>query len=188
VNRLFRGDASQIYRQLRSEFLTSLLGGLLAVGLSFGGGFTILYLRETRDSSLLGAKQQRLFGAATAGDLKEIEAVLKTGMSPDYPDRNERTALMNAINSETTTFLLAHGANANAESVEGERAIFNAIERQDPESVETLLAAGADPNAFHRSRKVRPLDLALERGDEKISKLLQKHGARETGRGTSSIR
>ncbi len=69
--------------------------------------------------------------------------------------------------------LLEHGEQANSVDKLGRSALFLAVDRQNLEVVQALLAAGADPNVGD----IRPLMLAASYGSDPIVRVLIKSGA-----------
>lgn len=96
-----------------------------------------------------------------------VEAISKNGM--------ELRALHAAAagrNHECVELLLAHGADANAPQHGGWTALHAAVNNRDPRMVSALLARGADPQRANEFGKT-PLDLAREKNDAAILRLLQ---------------
>jgi ankyrin repeat protein len=96
-----------------------------------------------------------------------VEAVSKNGM--------ELRALHAAAagrSHEVVDLLLAHGADANAPQHGGWTALHAAVNNRDAKMVSALLARGADPKRANEFGKT-PLDLAREKNDEAVLRLLQ---------------
>ena len=87
-----------------------------------------------------------LVGLLLAGDLRLIDAV-----------KNNDTAAVRA--------LIAQRVDVNATEVDGSTALHWAAQRDNPEIVDLLLAAGANPKAANRY-KVTPLFLAATNGSD----------------------
>jgi hypothetical protein len=87
-----------------------------------------------------------LRGAAAAGDVAAVNALLGTSSDVDARDQSGRTALMLAIlngHAEIVEALLAHGADANAVDATGARPLQMARAGGISEIVDSLLRAGA---------------------------------------------
>src|ERR1700680_94166 len=96
------------------------------------------------------------FGASS-GDLRLIEAVKKSDI------RTVRT-------------LIAQHVDVNASEADGSTALHWAAQRDDPDLVGLLIAAGAHPRAATRYN-VTPLSLACTNGNAAIIERLLKAGA-----------
>jgi hypothetical protein len=89
---------------------------------------------------------ESLRGAAAAGDVAAVKALLGSAPDVDARDRSGRTALMLAIvngHAVVVDALLAHGADVNAVDVTGVRPLQMARAAGNREIVDSLLRAGA---------------------------------------------
>lgn len=123
-----------------------------------------------------------LFEAAMLGDVGrvrqciEVEGADVDGLSPDgFP------ALSLAVffgHPETFRYLLERGANVHqpAANAMGVAPIHAAAARRDAESVQALLARGADPNA-RQAQDFTALHTAAANGDERLAGILLAAGA-----------
>jgi hypothetical protein len=91
-------------------------------------------------------RAESLRGAAAAGDVAAVNALLKFSSDVDARDRSGRTALMLAIlngHAEVVDGLLARGADANAVDLSGARPLQMARAGGNREIIDSLLRAGA---------------------------------------------
>ncbi len=89
---------------------------------------------------------ESLRGAAAAGNLTAVNAVLSSSFDVDARDRSGRTALMLAIlngHADVVDALLAHGAGVNAVDSSGVRPLQMARTKGNEEIIDSLLRAGA---------------------------------------------
>jgi hypothetical protein len=89
---------------------------------------------------------ESLRGAAAAGNLTAVNAVLSSSFDVDARDQSGRTALMLAIlngHADVVAALLAHGAGVNAVDTSGVRPLQMARARGNEEIIDSLLRAGA---------------------------------------------
>jgi ankyrin repeat protein len=89
---------------------------------------------------------ESLRGAAAAGNLTAVNAVLGSSFDVDARDRSGRTALMLAIlngHADVVDALLAHGAGINAVDSSGVRPLQMARTKGNEEIIDSLLRAGA---------------------------------------------
>jgi len=116
---------------------------------------------------------------ARQGDPALAQIFLDNGIPVDAPHQpHGGTALGSSSTAELARFLLAHGANPNAENWEELTPLYHAITDNDPERVSLLLEYGADPRL--RTLQGTPLELAMEYGADAVIPLLQAAGARLT--------
>lgn len=125
-----------------------------------------------------GEARTPLFEAIIEKNADVIRWLIEQGADVNHQDRNGWTPLHFAVQErqmDTVALLLDHGANANLHDVYGNgplwRAAFDA--RGDYRFVESLVAAGADPNHKNKSHK-SPIDFAVTIGDETLRTLLEK--------------
>jgi ankyrin repeat protein len=104
--------------------------------------------------------EQRLCDAAADGDLREVQRLLASGLTPDAADEESTTALMAAAfagHRRVVRTLLEAGADPDVQDASGQTAMMNAVigcaemglESAVPvfaEIIEALLEAGADPD------------------------------------------
>ncbi|HET8547290.1 MAG TPA: ankyrin repeat domain-containing protein [Bryobacteraceae bacterium] len=111
--------------------------------------------------------------AAAAGDVPEIERLLRSGA----PDR--LAALISAARAggvAAIPVLVRHGADPNGTSgVNGWNVLMHAIHKNQAEGVRALLQSGADPNA--RAGGTTPLAMAAGYGQTEIVRILLAHNA-----------
>jgi hypothetical protein len=89
---------------------------------------------------------ESLRGAAAAGDLAAVNALLGSPLDVDARDRSGRTALMLAIaqgHADVVDALLAHGADANAADSSGVRPLQMAGAQGNQRIIDSLARAGA---------------------------------------------
>ncbi len=95
-------------------------------------------------------RDSMLHTSAAAGDLEQVDRLLKDGADPNELDANHRTPLHEAVDShslETVSRLLDGGANPNLQDAYlGHTALHRAVHVHSSPIAERLLEAGADPN------------------------------------------
>jgi hypothetical protein len=99
-----------------------------------------------RATTSAAERGESLRGAAAAGNLPAVNAVLSSSFDVDARDRSGRTALMLAIlngHADVVDALLAHGAGVNAVDPNGVRPLQMARAKGNEEIIESLLRAGA---------------------------------------------
>jgi ankyrin repeat protein len=113
--------------------------------------------------------------AARAGRVESIRILLAAGAQIDLRDHgvNGWTALMHAVHKHqkrAAQALLAAGAGPNARARNGTTPLLLVAGDGDPELVELLLAAGADPRAEDAGRTA--LTNAVAEGDARVVRAL----------------
>jgi len=135
-----------------------------------------------------------LHEAAEWGDCEVVEALLRHGAIMALRDRAGETPLILAAmmgrGHDMVPLLIARGADVNAASHCGDRALHLAAYNGADETVRALLSAGAEINATNADGQTA-LDLAVSRGVASTAQLLRDyggHGGRATGsRGTGDV-
>lgn len=92
-------------------------------------------------------KEQALFKAIQANDLKAIEELIKAGADINKVSERKETALFHAQSSEVVQSLLAGGMKVNAKDCDGNTALFNA---NAPDVIQALIVAGANANTKNK--------------------------------------
>jgi ankyrin repeat protein len=130
-----------------------------------------------------------LFDAIARHDLGRLAAALAAGANPNaaQPEFPKFTALQAAIEEleeggplAALQLLLDHGAAVDGWDPKHDATpLLMAVFRDQPEAVELLLAAGANPNV-RGSEGDTPLRWCVEKNNIEMAKLLLEHGAAET--------
>ena len=117
-----------------------------------------------------------LISAVESGQLKMVQMILAAGADVNHKDGHGRTALNFAIqiSPEILQALLAAGVDPNLEDTSGRTPLSYAAEKDDRATVNTLLAAKADPNAGDRAA---PLLRAVFKNDTVIAEAVLRAGA-----------
>jgi len=151
------------------------------------GGFLL-----NKDREISGDNAKSFIVAANAGDITQVEALLKRGIDVDVrdPDGNKSTALIRAAwggHIDIVRLLVEYGADVNARClVWGASALSLAVLQNHPSVVRLLLENGADPNTIGFRNRDRTyaagaqapvLIVAAEEGFESIINQLYRHGA-----------
>jgi ankyrin repeat protein len=125
-----------------------------------------------------------LFEAASKGDSVSIEALLGKKAKPNFKDSVDRTVLMEAAKSGNTTavkLLVDKGAMANNKDKAGVTALQEAVAlpQTDPQMIEALLKAQADPNVpLDKATGRTPLMELAAKGDQQSIELLKQNKVR----------
>lgn len=138
-------------------------------------------------------KPASLLDAAFEGNIEQVRQLLDSGADVNDQDRWKQTPLILAARCghvEVVRLLIGSGAKVNARERarpldEGRRtALFYACERSGQQGLhiaEMLLAVGADPDI--PSSCFTPLNLACDKGNLDMVRLLLKHGVNPNGHG-----
>ena len=109
-----------------------------------------------------------------------VGQLLDAGADIDKGARAGETPLMLAVRGnhpEIMTMLIARGATLDeTSSISGDTALILAADRSLDAAVRELLDAGASPNVRSRDGRTA-LSVALNNGDESLSKVLRAAGA-----------
>jgi ankyrin repeat protein len=141
-----------------------------------------LQFASAGDIKTMSSEGARLIGAASDGDKKAIQALLKEGVDVNVRDWDDLTALIPAASSgllEICKLLVKEGIDVNAKDKDGITALMEASIMGHNKVVEFLLAKGADVNAA-ASSEVTALWLAASEGRVDVMKTLLKKGADAT--------
>ena len=116
-----------------------------------------------------------------AEDVETIAQLFHAGAGARVRDAKGRTPLFPchvSRDADAVRLLIQRGVRINAQDNEGNTALMMAVTGGMRYDVETLLDAGADPNIKNKAGKTA-LQIAKEKKDDDIIKLLQEHGAKE---------
>ncbi len=130
---------------------------------------------------------QALLASASRGDVVGVETLLRHGADVNEvsttPGGGNTTPLMLAAlsSAETVRILLAHGAKADAQDIDGNTPLMIAVRQDNPDAVQALLAAGANYKLKNRDGDTA-LQIAIKwqkwRKPTSLA-LLRKAGAKE---------
>lgn len=138
-----------------------------------------LQFASAADLKTMSSAGARLIGAASDGDKKMIQGLLKDGVDVNARDWDELTALIPAASAghlEICKFLVKEGIDVNAKDKDGITALMEASIMGHNQVVEFLIKSGADVSAT-ASSEVTALWLAASGGRVDVMKTLLKKGA-----------
>ena len=141
-----------------------------------------LQFASAADIKTMSSDGARLIGAASDGDKKAIQALLKEGVDVNVRDWDELTALIPAASAghlEICKLLLKEGIDIDAEDKDGITALMEASIMGHNKVVEYLISQGAKVDKA-ASSEVTALWLAASEGRTDVMKTLLKHGADAT--------
>ena len=130
----------------------------------------------------MGSPAARLIGAASDGDKKRVQALIKEGTDVNVRDWDDLTALIPAASSghlDICKLLVKEGIDVNAKDKDGITALMEASIMGHAKIVEFLLDSGAELDATANS-EVTALWLASGEGRVPVMKILLKKGADAT--------
>ena len=142
--------------------------------------YTALQLQfaSAADIKTMSSDGARLIGAASDGDKKTIQALLKEGIDVNVRDWDDLTALIPAASAgdlDICKLLVKEGIDINAKDKDGITALMEASIMGHTKVVEYLIEAGAEVDAA-ASSEVTALWLAASEGKIDVMKaLLNKH-------------
>ena len=143
----------------------------------FAGVMVSLLMVASLCCSIARADQgEALIKAARAGNLKQVQALLKKGVDVDAKNKRGQTALMSASERghvEVMKTLLDKGADFDAEDENGATALMLAAEEGCLEVVRLLLERGAFVNAKDKEYAWTALTRAACKGRSEVVKLLR---------------
>lgn len=141
-----------------------------------------LQFASAGDIKTMGSAGARLIGAASDGDKKAVQALLKEGIDVNVRDWDELTALIPAASAghlDLCKFLVKEGIDVNAKDKDGITALMEASIMGHGKVVSFLLDNGAEVDAS-ASSEVTALWLAASEGKTDIMTTLLKKGADAT--------
>lgn len=99
----------------------------------------------------------KLRWAADKGDARQVQALLRAGVSPNWLDEEGNSALHHYLEEPMVKALVGAGADINLRNRGGETPLISALTNLTPACVaqiRVLLNHGADPSATYRGRGV----------------------------------
>jgi hypothetical protein len=138
-----------------------------------------LQFASASDIQQMSSPGARLVGAATDGDMKAIQAMLKERIDVNFRDWDQLTALIPASSSgnlDMVKFLVKEGIDVNAKDKDGITALMEASIMGHTKVVEFLTEKGADVAASANSG-ITALWLAASAGKADCIQALVKKGA-----------
>lgn len=141
-----------------------------------------LQFASASDIQAMSSPSARLIGAASDGDKKAIQSLLKEGTDVNARDWDDLTALIPAASSghlDICKLLVKEGIDVNAKDKDGITALMEASIMGHVKIVEFLLESGAELDAQANS-EVTALWLASGEGKVPVMKILLKKGADAT--------
>jgi len=133
-----------------------------------------LQFASAGDIKTMSSPGARMIGAASDGDKKAIQALLKEGVDVNVRDWDDLTALIPAASSghlEICKLLVKEGVDINAKDKDGITALMEASIMGHTKIVEFLVSSGAEVDAA-ASSEVTALWLAASEGKAEVMKIL----------------
>lgn len=125
--------------------------------------------------------------AAESGNSQIVRLLLEAGAKVEIYDVFGKQALHRAVRCEEDmedilSILLAHGADINSPSLDGERVLFDALGASDykPKQLRVVLEAKPDLEVIDPVRKCTALEYAILNEEKSLARRLRKAGAKET--------
>lgn len=122
---------------------------------------------------------RKMIHAAATDNIRELQSLIKSGISVDVADKTGLTSLMAASHSgkpQTLEFLLNSGAQIDMVDSSGYTALMFACNAGQKESVRLLVEKGADINHQDKDAST-PIMFAAQHAHNDIARLLLAHGA-----------
>lgn len=138
-----------------------------------------LQFASASDITTMSSPGARLVSAATDGDKKAIQALLKEGIDVNFKDWDQMSALLPvsaAGNLDLVKFLVKEGIDVNAHDKDGITALMEASITGHLKVAEFLVDSGAEVDGMSKSG-VTPLWLAANQGKTDVMKFLLGKGA-----------
>ena len=109
----------------------------------------------------------------------DIEKLVWAGVDPHAVNNKGQTPLFRPLSLEEIRTLMRLGVRINTQDHDGNTALMVLVQRGGyDETVKDFLVAGADPNVKNKAGKTA-LQIAREKKQDKVVKLLKEYGARE---------
>jgi serine/threonine-protein phosphatase 6 regulatory ankyrin repeat subunit B len=141
-----------------------------------------LQFASAADIVAMSSPGARLIGAASDGDKKAVQAILKEGVDVNSRDWDDLTALIPASSAghlDICKLLVKEGIDVNAKDKDGITALMEASIMGDAKLVDFLIQSGAEVDATANS-EVTALWLAAGEGKTDVMKILLNKGADAT--------
>ncbi|MFA5105130.1 MAG: ankyrin repeat domain-containing protein [Candidatus Margulisiibacteriota bacterium] len=117
-----------------------------------------------------------LMYAASLGDVKKVNDLIKAGCNVNMQDKKGSTALMHAVfagRADVVSILLDNGADPNKQDVHGDTAlIYAAFFSKNEEIAQLLVMHGARTDTKNNNNETA-LQVAKSKGNEPLEKFLE---------------
>jgi hypothetical protein len=177
VIQLLRGDPQKVERGLWGKCIRNVIGGLIVAAIVNAGVYAILgaasgdprfsFLSETAMAKH-SIHANEMLNAVASGNIAAAETLAQNGTGVDVRDSDGRTALAKATDPAMARWLVAHGANVNATSGDGQTVLMEQAAAGNAEIVRMLIHNGArlddvssrwHTTALQRARDAEKLDV-----------------------------
>lgn len=141
--------------------------------------FTVEKVKNLFQGTVLVPDSRDMEGVLQDDDLEALEKRLQEGADPNAKDVFDQALIHWARSPRALEIMLRHGANPEGRDKEGDTPLMEAARAGDVESVQVLLAGGADVNAADTNWGADHTALidAISSGNEEVVRLLKKAGA-----------
>jgi hypothetical protein len=180
--RLIPGNAEAAMQKMKSANRSTVIFGIAFFMLMHAFLGAAYYMSSTYETRLPETRQADLLLTAVQNkDLKELERLLKEGLSPDLRDSSGQTLLASANDPDAMRLLLRYGADPNARNSGNlETALFDAARSGNVEGIRLLIQSGAKVNAISKTPwEHSSIDEAAANGREEAVQELVRAGAND---------
>jgi Ankyrin repeats (3 copies) len=186
VIRLIRGDPQQVVSTLRGKAVANIIGCIIVAAIVNGGIFMVLQVAAGKSSLFHDTPLARhsfhgdeMHEAVSAGNIAAAEKLASNGTGIDVRESGGRTPLAMAQDAAMARWLIAHGADVNAATPDGQTVLMMQAAAGRAEIVRALVKAGAKLDTVSTKWHTTALTQALDAERDDVVRILRDAGAKD---------